>query len=339
MLMMRGSTSALINTSFRPHCTCFQGDLHRMPVLPFPELLGLKADPDMPLFDYASADPETLRTWRYAEAPAPSPVMLKDAAPLELRDAFSGHRKPHHAPRAVALPSTNEPASAAGHGHGNRHPARGGTADTGAEQQALVPPGGRRDRPGSEGGEGGFRKADSGPEGDQQAAAIANGPQDRQDTSSAGGSAAADMHAGAGGSRGDRDQLEERGQEGARGRCRRSARSVAHEKRFCWEAYSNMSEAQREVPEDAEHLVIDAGHVGNVSRFFNHACTPNVAVQNVLLPGAGSALLYCCAFFTLADVPAMTELRWDYNAGMGGEAPEGSVPCLCGSESCRTWLY
>ena len=95
----------------------------------------------------------------------------------------------------------------------------------------------------------------------------------------------------------------------------------------------------QDIPDDAEHLVIDAEHVGNVSRFFNHSCNPNVACQTVLLPGAGSALLYGIAYFAQEDIPAMTELRWDYNAGLSGEAPEGSVPCLCGSADCRTWLY
>ena len=85
--------------------------------------------------------------------------------------------------------------------------------------------------------------------------------------------------------------------------------------------------------------MIDGEHVGNVSRYFNHSCEPNIASQTVLLPGAGSALLYAIAFFADNDIRAMTELRWDYNAGMSGEAPEDSVPCLCGSATCRTWLY
>ena len=88
-----------------------------------------------------------------------------------------------------------------------------------------------------------------------------------------------------------------------------------------------------------EHLVIDGEHEGNVSRFFNHSCKANIASQTVLLPGAGSALLYGVAFFAQEDIPAMTELRWDYNAGLSGEAPEGSSACMCGSDTCRTWLY
>lgn len=67
-----------------------------------------------------------------------------------------------------------------------------------------------------------------------------------------------------------------------------------------------------DVPADVEHLVLDAQHMGNVSRFLKRtrAHAGNVAVQPVLLPGAGSALLYGAAFFASRDIPAMTELRW-----------------------------
>lgn len=85
--------------------------------------------------------------------------------------------------------------------------------------------------------------------------------------------------------------------------------------------------------------MIDGEHAGCVSRFFNHSCSPNVACQTVLLPGAGSALLYCVALFAAVDVPAMTELRWNYFGCTTGEVPEGSVRCLCGSHPCRKWLY
>ena len=65
-----------------------------------------------------------------------------------------------------------------------------------------------------------------------------------------------------------------------------------------------------DIPEAAEHLVDDGAHGGCLSRFYNHSCAPNVAGQNVLLPGAGGALLYGVALFAAEDVPAMTELRW-----------------------------
>lgn len=93
-----------------------------------------------------------------------------------------------------------------------------------------------------------------------------------------------------------------------------------------------------QLPQGAEHLVIDAQHVGSVARFMNHSCSPNVAHQTVLLPGAGGAMLYCVAFFAECDIPAMTELRWNYYSEVAGEVPEGSVPCLCGGSPCRKWL-
>ena len=94
-----------------------------------------------------------------------------------------------------------------------------------------------------------------------------------------------------------------------------------------------------DVREDAEHLVIDGQNVGNVSRFFNHSCQPNLGNQNVLLPGTGSAVLYGVAFFAETAIPAMAELRWNYYGGASGEAAQGRVRCLCGSTPCRKWLY
>lgn len=92
-------------------------------------------------------------------------------------------------------------------------------------------------------------------------------------------------------------------------------------------------------PEHAEHLVIDAERAGSISRFINHSCAANVVNQTVLLPGAGAAVLYGIAFFTETDVPAMTELRWNYYGGTAGEAEGGTVRCRCGSTPCRKWLY
>eukprot|EP00892_Ulva_mutabilis_P000865 jgi/Ulvmu1/1077/UM105_0036.1 len=107
-----------------------------------------------------------------------------------------------------------------------------------------------------------------------------------------------------------------------------------------WDAYRSREElpTAAQLPEDAEHLVIDGQHVGSVSRFFNHSCEPTVACQNVLLPGAGGAMLYAVAFFADGDIPAMAELRWNYYAEVAGEVGEGSVPCLCGGQPCRKWL-
>eukprot|EP00892_Ulva_mutabilis_P000810 jgi/Ulvmu1/1072/UM105_0031.1 len=141
-----------------------------------------------------------------------------------------------------------------------------------------------------------------------------------------------------------RDELDEpaskRRKAGRRMRCP-TASGAAPPGACRWAPYKSHSELPTvaDIPEDAEHLVVDGAHAGSVTRFFNHSCCPNVVSQTVLLPGAGSALLYGVALFAAADVAAMTELRWNYYGHTAGEMSEGSVRCLCGSTPCRKWLY
>ncbi|KAK5847408.1 hypothetical protein PBY51_016536 [Eleginops maclovinus] len=82
-------------------------------------------------------------------------------------------------------------------------------------------------------------------------------------------------------------------------------------------------------PEDVYFL--DASKEGNVARFINHSCDPNLFVQNVFTdthdPG-----FPVIAFFTSRVVKAGSELTWDYSAG--AESSPGVV-CLCSSEACR----
>lgn len=58
--------------------------------------------------------------------------------------------------------------------------------------------------------------------------------------------------------------------------------------------------------------VMDAHYKGNVSRFYNHSCSPNVFVQNVFLD-TWDVRFPWVAFFTATSVKAGTELVWDYS--------------------------
>ncbi|KAM4711365.1 histone-lysine N-methyltransferase SETDB2 [Anableps anableps] len=85
---------------------------------------------------------------------------------------------------------------------------------------------------------------------------------------------------------------------------------------------------------------IDATKEGNVSRFINHSCQPNLFIQNVFTDSHDPAFPVI-AFFTSRVVKAGTELTWNYAADVHSSTPEQGqeVPCLCRSNGCQGWLH
>ncbi|XP_023252192.1 histone-lysine N-methyltransferase SETDB2-like isoform X1 [Seriola lalandi dorsalis] len=80
---------------------------------------------------------------------------------------------------------------------------------------------------------------------------------------------------------------------------------------------------------------LDASKEGNVSRFINHSCRPNLFIQNVFTdthdPG-----FPVIAFFTNRVVKAGTELTWNFSSDtQTASLRKQEVPCLCGSDGCR----
>jgi hypothetical protein len=57
---------------------------------------------------------------------------------------------------------------------------------------------------------------------------------------------------------------------------------------------------------------MDAHFKGNISRFYNHSCSPNVFVQNVFIE-TWDVRFPWVAFFTASTIKAGTELVWDYS--------------------------
>lgn len=94
---------------------------------------------------------------------------------------------------------------------------------------------------------------------------------------------------------------------------------------------------------DAE--VVDAGLMGNESRFVNHSCDPNVEVVRWKLADYDE---YQIGLFALRDIDAKEELSYDYgwqafaSIDTKADASEGDkvkdeVPkqrCLCAGPSC-----
>ncbi|KAL1194108.1 Histone-lysine N-methyltransferase, H3 lysine-9 specific SUVH3 [Cardamine amara subsp. amara] len=97
-----------------------------------------------------------------------------------------------------------------------------------------------------------------------------------------------------------------------------------------------------EVPEEfnlPSPLRISAKNFGNVARFMNHSCSPNVLWQPVVCEGNGESVIHI-AFFAIRHIPPMAELTYDYGVSPTSEARDGSFShgkrrCLCGSEKCR----
>ncbi|XP_067933673.1 histone-lysine N-methyltransferase eggless-like [Watersipora subatra] len=79
--------------------------------------------------------------------------------------------------------------------------------------------------------------------------------------------------------------------------------------------------------------VMDAKTSGNLGRYLNHSCDPNVFVQNVFVDTHDPRFPWI-AFFANTFIRAGSELTWDYGYQPG--IVEGKVMyCYCGSSNCR----
>ncbi|XP_039182319.1 histone-lysine N-methyltransferase SETDB2 isoform X2 [Crotalus tigris] len=87
-------------------------------------------------------------------------------------------------------------------------------------------------------------------------------------------------------------------------------------------------------PKNEENpCLLDATREGNVGRFLNHSCSPNLFVQSVFVETHNRNFPWV-AFFTKRFVKAGTELTWDYGYE-AGSMPETETTCQCGSLKCR----
>lgn len=80
-------------------------------------------------------------------------------------------------------------------------------------------------------------------------------------------------------------------------------------------------------------IKISAKKMGNVSRFMNHSCSPNVFWQPVQY-NHGDDKHPHIMFFALNHIAPMTELTYDYGV-VGEETSHRAKTCLCGSLTCR----
>uniref|UniRef100_A0A914XRT5 Uncharacterized protein n=1 Tax=Plectus sambesii TaxID=2011161 RepID=A0A914XRT5_9BILA len=88
-----------------------------------------------------------------------------------------------------------------------------------------------------------------------------------------------------------------------------------------------------EIESDGHNHCIDAGKFGNISRFINHHCEPNLSPVKVLWDHADRRYPHIC-FFAKRDIPKGEELTFDYGDKFW-EIKGRQFTCKCQASSCR----
>ncbi|EEH46783.2 uncharacterized protein PADG_02881 [Paracoccidioides brasiliensis Pb18] len=88
--------------------------------------------------------------------------------------------------------------------------------------------------------------------------------------------------------------------------------------------------------------IVDGRKYGSITRFMNHSCRPNCRMFPVSQYEA-ERNIFDMAFFAIKNIPAGTELTFDYcpysdKEGSKAVDPD-AVKCLCGERTCRGQLW
>ncbi|XP_073117002.1 histone-lysine N-methyltransferase, H3 lysine-9 specific SUVH4 isoform X1 [Elaeis guineensis] len=101
---------------------------------------------------------------------------------------------------------------------------------------------------------------------------------------------------------------------------------------------TNFDDKKSEVPE----YCIDAGSIGNVARFINHSCQPNLFVQCILSLHHDIKMAKIM-LFAADTISPLQELTYDYGYALdsvvGSDGKIIKMPCYCGAADCRKRLY
>ena len=112
-----------------------------------------------------------------------------------------------------------------------------------------------------------------------------------------------------------------------------------------WDEFPNLfpdsHSSSSEVVKDSD-FTIDADQFGNVGRFVNHSCSPNLYAQNVLYDHQDSRVPHIM-LFAAENIPPLQELTYDYNYTIDTvRDSDGNIKkkyCFCGSVECTGRLY
>ncbi|OWF39297.1 histone-lysine N-methyltransferase SETMAR-like [Mizuhopecten yessoensis] len=85
---------------------------------------------------------------------------------------------------------------------------------------------------------------------------------------------------------------------------------------------------------------VDPSCRGNIGRYINHSCSPNLS----MVPVRVNSMVPKLCLFAVKEIPSLTELTFDYghassttNSGSVGP-PTSSKQCMCGAHDCRGYL-
>ncbi|XP_054811280.1 histone-lysine N-methyltransferase, H3 lysine-9 specific SUVH6-like [Prosopis cineraria] len=102
------------------------------------------------------------------------------------------------------------------------------------------------------------------------------------------------------------------------------------------------NESRPEGSDNGGGFTIDAARYGNVGRFFNHSCAPNMYAQNVLYDH-GDCRIPHIMLFAAENIPPLKELTYDYNYSKDQiYDSDGNIKkkdCFCGSVGCTGRMY
>ncbi|KAL7141263.1 hypothetical protein ABFS83_08G041800 [Erythranthe nasuta] len=104
--------------------------------------------------------------------------------------------------------------------------------------------------------------------------------------------------------------------------------------RYFYEIDAHINDMSRLIEGEVPY-VIDSTNYGNVSRYVNHSCSPNLVNHQVLVESMDSQLAHI-GFYASRDIALGEELTYDFRYKL--LTGEGS-PCLCGASNCRGRLY
>ncbi|XP_061345436.1 histone-lysine N-methyltransferase, H3 lysine-9 specific SUVH5-like [Gastrolobium bilobum] len=89
---------------------------------------------------------------------------------------------------------------------------------------------------------------------------------------------------------------------------------------------------------DGKGFFIDATRRGNIGRFINHSCSPNLHVHDIFY-GHNEKSIPHKVLFAIKDIAAGRELSYNYNCCKGRIIKVGSNSCYCGSPQCNGHIH
>lgn len=103
---------------------------------------------------------------------------------------------------------------------------------------------------------------------------------------------------------------------------------------YFYDINARVNDMSRLIEEKAQY-VIDASKNGNVSRFINHSCSPNLVSHQVLIESMDCERSHI-GFYASRDIALGEELTYGFQYEL---VPGKGSPCLCESSKCRGRLY